>query len=54
MFNKEWGEGLGLATVNFLPQEDGRIRANQRNFTTFPSASTEMDFSTKPAFDATP
>jgi hypothetical protein len=51
MFNQQWGEGLGLGTMLFIPQKDGRIRANARNVLTFPPASTETEFSTKPAFD---
>ncbi len=54
MFNEDWGQGLGLGTLNFLPQDDGRIRANGRNILTFPPVSDVIDFPSQPDFAAHP
>lgn len=51
MFNEDWGAGVGMGTMNFIPLEDGRIRGNVRNTLTFPPASTVMEFPEEPAFD---
>jgi hypothetical protein len=54
MFNEDWGVGLGLGTILFIPQEDGRIRGNGRNILSFPPVSTVENFPTRPAFDDKP
>ncbi len=54
MFNDEWGEGIGMGTMNFIPLKDGRIRGNVRNILTFAPASTVEYFPPTPAFDDKP
>ena len=54
MFNEEWGQGIGMGTMNFIPLEDGRMRGNVRNVLTFPPVSTRTEFPATPAFDTKP
>lgn len=54
MFNEDWGPGVGMGTMNFVPMEDGRVRGNVRNVLTFPPVSTVTEFPTMPAFDDKP
>lgn len=54
MFNEDWGDGVGMGTMNFVPLPDGRIRGNVRNVLTFPPVSTVAEFPDMPAFDTKP
>ena len=54
MFNDEWGEGIGMGIMNFIPRDDGLVRGNVRNVLTFAPASTVEDFPISPAFDEKP
>ena len=54
MFHDDWGQGIGMGTMNFIPQDDGRVRGNVRNFLTFGPSSTLMEYPAKPAFDEKP
>lgn len=54
VFNSKLGEGLGLGTINTIPQSNGLIRGNARNVITFPPSSSVVNFPSHPAFDAQP
>jgi len=54
MFNDDWGKGVGMGTMNFIPLEDGRVRGNVRNVLSFPPVSTVAEFPAEPAFDTKP
>ncbi|MCB1935901.1 MAG: hypothetical protein KDF59_08170 [Nitrosomonas sp.] len=54
MFNDDWGQGIGMGTMNFVPLEDGRVRGNVRNVLSFPPVSTVTEFPAEPAFDTKP
>lgn len=54
MFNEDWGDGIGMGIMNFIPLDDGRVRGNVRNTLTFAPSSTVMDFPATPAFDEAP
>jgi len=54
MFNEDWGQGVGMGTMNFVPLEDGRVRGNVRNVLSFPPVSTVTEFPTEPAFGTKP
>lgn len=52
MFHEEWGEGLGMGNIRFIPQEDGLIRGNGRNVLSFPPSSDVEFFPEFPPINA--
>jgi len=54
MFNEEWGDGLGMGNIRFIPLDDGRIRGNGRNVLSFPPSSDLDSFAEFPLINAHP
>lgn len=54
MFHDDWGQGLGMGNIQFLPLNDGRMRGNGRNVLSFPPSSDLESFTQFPPINAHP